>query len=41
MKKSKASDIAILAIFIAIMVVVQVLSQIVYSVWPLPIVPTL
>ncbi|BAV03128.1 ECF transporter S component [Lactococcus formosensis] len=41
MKKSKASHIAILAIFIAIMVVVQVLSQIVYSVWPLPIVPTL
>lgn len=41
MKKSKASDIAILAIFISIMVVVQVLSQIVYSVWPLPIVPTL
>lgn len=41
MKKSKASDVAILAIFIAIMVVVQVLSQIIYSVWPLPIVPTL
>ena len=41
MKKSKASDIAILAIFIAIMVVMQVLTQIVYSVWPLPIVPTL
>ncbi|WP_156468524.1 ECF transporter S component [Lactococcus sp. DD01] len=38
---TRASDIAILAIFIAIMVVVQVLSQIVYSVWPLPIVPTL
>ncbi|MCL2113098.1 ECF transporter S component [Lactococcus protaetiae] len=41
MKNSKASDVAILAIFIAIMVVVQILSQIVYSVWPLPIVPTL
>lgn len=41
MKKSKASDVAILAIFIAIMVVIQVLSQIIYSVWPLPIVPTL
>lgn len=41
MKKSKASDVAILAIFIAIMVVIQILSQIIYSVWPLPIVPTL
>lgn len=41
MKKSKASDVAILSIFIAIMVVVQILSQIIYSVWPLPIVPTL
>lgn len=41
MRKSKASDVAILAIFIAIMVVVQVLSQIVYSMWPFPIVPTL
>ena len=41
MKKSKASDVAILSIFIAIMVVVQLLSQIIYSVWPLPIVPTL
>lgn len=41
MKKLKAADISILAIFIAIMVVVQILSQIVYSVWPLPVVPTL
>ncbi|CAM3051251.1 ECF transporter S component [Lactococcus hircilactis] len=41
MKKSKASDIAILGIFIAVMIVVQILSQIIYSVWPLPIVPTL
>ena len=41
MRKSKASDVAIIAIFIAIMVVVQVLSQIIYSMWPLPIVPTL
>ena len=41
MRKSKASDIAILAIFIAIMVVIQVLSQIIYSVWPFPIQPTM
>jgi len=32
---------AIIAIFIALMAVIQVLSQIVYSVWPLPVVPTL
>ncbi len=41
LKKSQASDIAILAIFIAIMIVIQLLSQIVYSVWPFPIKPTL
>lgn len=41
MRKSKSSNIAILAIFIAIMVVIQLLSQIVYSVWPFPIQPTL
>lgn len=41
MKNSKAADTAILAIFIAIMVIVQVLSQVIYSMWPFPIVPTL
>ncbi|GFH41624.1 pantothenic acid transporter pant [Lactococcus hodotermopsidis] len=40
-KHSKASDIAILGIFIAIMVVIQLLSKIVYTVWPFPIQPTL
>lgn len=41
MKNSKASDIAILAIFIAIMIVIQILSQVVYAFWPVPIKPTL
>ncbi|RZI48721.1 ECF transporter S component [Lactococcus kimchii] len=41
MKKSKASDVAILAIFIAIMVVVQLFSQFVINVWPFPVKPTL
>ncbi|MFC4653252.1 ECF transporter S component [Lactococcus nasutitermitis] len=41
MRKSKASDIAILAIFIAIMIVIQLFSQMIYSVWPFPIKPTL
>lgn len=41
MRKSKASDIAILSILIATIVVIQVLSTIVYSVWPMPIAPTL
>lgn len=41
MKKSKASDVAILAIFIAIMVVIQLFTQFVINVWPFPIKPTL
>jgi uncharacterized membrane protein len=41
MKNTKASNISILAIFIAIMIIIQILSQIVYSTWPFPIVPTL
>ncbi|MDG4984176.1 ECF transporter S component [Lactococcus lactis] len=41
MKNKKSSSIAILAIFIALMIVIQVISQLVYSVWPFPIVPTL
>lgn len=38
---SKASDIATLSIFIAIMVVIHLLSKIVYTFWPFPIQPTL
>ena len=41
MRKSKASDTAILAIFIAIMVVLQIFNQLVVSAWPFPIRPTL
>ncbi|GBG97289.1 ECF transporter S component [Lactococcus termiticola] len=41
MRKSKSNDIAIIAIFIAIMIVIQFLSQIIYSFWPVPIKPTL
>ncbi|MDR1605525.1 MAG: ECF transporter S component [Streptococcaceae bacterium] len=40
-KNSKAADIAILSIFIAIMIVIQLLSKIIYSIWPFPIQPTL
>ncbi|MDR0200447.1 MAG: ECF transporter S component [Streptococcaceae bacterium] len=40
MQKSKASDVALLGIFIAIMVVVQVLTQVIYAVWPAAIQPT-
>ena len=39
--KTKASDIATLSIFIAIMVVIHLLSKIVYTFWPFPIQPTL
>ena len=39
--KSKASDIAILGIFIAIMVIIHLLSRVIYSFWPFPIQPTL
>lgn len=38
---SKASSIAILSIFIAIMVIIHLLSRIVYTFWPFPIQPTL
>jgi uncharacterized membrane protein len=38
---SKSFDIAILGIFIAIMVIIHLLSKIVYSFWPFPIQPTL
>ncbi|MFC4651408.1 ECF transporter S component [Lactococcus nasutitermitis] len=41
MRQSKAFDIAILSILIATMIVIQVLSTIVYSVWPMPISPTI
>jgi uncharacterized membrane protein len=39
MKASKASNVAYLGITIALMVVIQFLSTIVYAVWPLPIQP--
>lgn len=41
MKNSKASSTAMVGIFIAIMIVIQLLTQFVYGVWPLPIQPTL
>lgn len=41
MKNSKASSVATLGIFIAIMIVVQLLTQFVYAFWPSPIQPTL
>ncbi|GAB2027459.1 ECF transporter S component [Lactovum odontotermitis] len=40
-KSSSASSIAMLAIFIAVMIVVQLLTQIVYGIWPIPVQPTL
>ncbi|MDR0299452.1 MAG: ECF transporter S component [Streptococcaceae bacterium] len=40
MKKSKASDIAILSILIATIIVIQALSTYIYAVWPIPIQPT-
>ncbi|EHJ55818.1 hypothetical protein HMPREF9318_00495 [Streptococcus urinalis FB127-CNA-2] len=41
MKKNKASNVAILSIFIAIMVVIHVVSNLVFSFLPVPIKPTL
>ena len=40
-KNSKASDVAILGIFIAIMLFIHLISRIIYSFWPFPIQPTL
>ncbi|MCL2676396.1 MAG: ECF transporter S component [Streptococcaceae bacterium] len=40
-KKSNASDIAILSIMIALMIVIQLFSQIIYALWPIPIQPVL
>jgi uncharacterized membrane protein len=40
MRKSKASDIAILSILIATIVVIQLLSTYIYAVWPIPMKPT-
>jgi uncharacterized membrane protein len=39
MKATKASSVAYLGITIALMIVIQLLSTIVYAVWPLPIQP--
>ncbi|WP_460016036.1 ECF transporter S component [Lactovum odontotermitis] len=41
MKKSKASDIAILSLLVALIIVIQFLSSYVYQVWPIPVQPTL
>lgn len=41
MRKSKASNTAIISIFIAIMIVINVLNQVIFTIWPFPIRPTL
>ncbi|WEV44744.1 ECF transporter S component [Streptococcaceae bacterium ESL0687] len=41
MKKNSASNIAILSILLASMIVINVLTQIIFTVWPFPIRPTL
>lgn len=41
MKVNKARQTAIVAIFFAIMLIIQLLSNMVFSVWPIPIKPTL
>ncbi|WEV60242.1 ECF transporter S component [Streptococcaceae bacterium ESL0729] len=41
MKKNKASDIAILSILLAAMLVINVLAQVIFTLWPFPIRPTL
>ncbi|EHJ53047.1 ECF transporter S component [Streptococcus macacae] len=40
-KKRKSSDIAIIAIFFAIMVVIHLLSNMIFNLWPVPIKPTI
>ncbi len=41
MRQSKASDIAILSIMIALIIIIQVVSAFIYPVLPLPVSPTL
>ncbi|ESV54953.1 membrane protein [Streptococcus agalactiae LMG 14747] len=41
MKVNKARQTAIVAIFFAIMLIIQLLSNLVFSVWPIPTKPTL
>lgn len=41
MRKSKASDIAIMAIMIALIIIIQVVSAFIYPLLPLPLSPTL
>lgn len=41
MKANKARQIATIAIFFAIMLIIQLLSNIIFSIWPIPIKPTL
>ena len=41
MKRKKSSDVAIIAIFFAIMLVIHFLSSLVFNLWPVPIRPTI
>lgn len=41
MKTNKARQTAIIAIFFAVMLVIQLLSNMIFSIWPIPIKPTL
>ena len=41
MKATKSRQMATLAIFFAIMLIIQLLSNMVFSIWPIPIKPTL
>ena len=40
-KRQSASDIAVIAIFFAIMLVIHFLTSLVFNLWPVPIKPTL
>ena len=41
MRKSKASDVAIIALLVALIIIIQFLSTYIYRVWPIPVQPTL
>lgn len=41
MRRSQASNTALIAIFFAIMIIINILTQIIFTVWPFPIKPTL
>ncbi|EJN93914.1 ECF transporter S component [Streptococcus ratti] len=40
-KKRKSSDIAVVAIFFAVMLIIHLLSSFVFNLWPVPIKPTI